>query len=1065
MPSFKTKRKYPLNNQVDKTLKAVPSFKLSLLTLAVMSCTASAIAQTNENVNVQEEPAKKAQTANEQQTSNKDDSIEEEEVELILVTGQRQSLQDAIDLKRAADTIGDSIVLDEAGKVPSTSLLEILERTPGVTMNRIRAGSEGSPDGYAFEGSGVQVRGLNKTKTLINGREVFSANGGSGLSWADVGPELLKAVTVYKASRADLIEGGVSGTVDLQTRMPFDFKGFKANASVTADYGDFSEEVTPAVSGMVSNRIDTDLGEFGILVNLAYSKIASHDSNIILPPYQATNYNGERVYAPAGIRYTQDQFERVRNGYYVALQWKPSDELELYHTSFISERDSDRHSQILALEPGTSVGIFDGATFDSNGIFQSGTISSTNLSSGLNVSPNSSFSPSNSKTADHSFGFNYIADYWDVSGSYQYVKANSSSGKYSLGSTVLPTVVETHIDLTGNIPSATFGEPLSTDPSDAGLSRVNWLDRSNDGDAHAFQLDGSLFIDHDFFRKLAVGGRVADRSETDNFVGTWWSATGRGWNGVPRPFVDTAPDGDFYLEEFSDFFKGDSASPGAVWVGTPQLNSSSEFERMYNTYTACGPELYYQCSDPAQTNYVYGETPNPNFDQMPSFYETKHKTQSFYAMLGFENFGDSLLTNFSGNIGLRWVNYDIESKGNFVFRGGARYYASLADAQASIDAMGGLENVATWQDENEGSQPPLTRESVGYEIDRVGEFSKSYWLPSLNIKWELAEDLIARYAWTKTLTPPRYPDIRAQGTASVQTIDNPINEDLEALYPEQDVSVPSIFSGYTNTTGNPFLEPEVSYNHDISLEWYPKKGSSLHISLFHKTIDNYITFNNFSGPASEFFSEQDYPQSSLIGEEESIFINGPVSSRTNFNAEEDTIIQGMEIGGRTYFDGLPGWLSGFGIDSNVTYIDNDAPNAFALDINGDSLNVPVIGLSEWSYSATLLYDKNNISARLAYNWRDRYLTTTNDSGTTRVYTDPTSGEDIQIGLPVYASAIGRLDASISYRFSDALSVKLNVQNLTDEEQRTEMEILDGKFVDRAVFIADRRISLHVGFDF
>ena len=136
-----------------------------------------------------------------------------------------------------------------------------------------------------------------------------------------------------------------------------------------------------------------------------------------------------------------------------------------------------------------------------------------------------------------------------------------------------------------------------------------------------------------------------------------------------------------------------------------------------------------------------------------------------------------------------------------------------------------------------------------------------------------------------------------------------------------------------------------------------------------------------------------------------------------------------------------------------------------MDINGDSLNVPVIGLSEWSYSATLLYDKDNISARLAYNWRDRYLTTTNDSGTTRVYTDPTSGEDIQIGLPVYASAIGRFDASISYRFSDTFNVKLNVQNLTDEEQRTEMEILDGVFVDRAVFIADRRISLHVGFDF
>lgn len=1066
MPSLKTIKLNPLQKQLSSAEKqSVPSFKISLIAFAVMSCTSPVMAQTQEeqSVELEDKVVKEATDAQQDTTSTEDTPMED--VELITVTGQRQSLQDAIDLKRAADTIGDSIVLDEAGKVPNTSLLEILERAPGVTMNRVRAGAEGSPDGYAFEGSGIQVRGLNKTKTLINGREVFSANGGSGLSWADVGPELLKAVTVYKASRADLIEGGVSGTVNLQTRMPFDFEGFKSNASVTADYGDFSEKVTPAVSGMVSNRYDTSVGEVGVLLNLAYSKIQSHDSNVIVPPYHATEYNGQRVYAPAGIRYSADQFERVRKGYYVALQWKPTDTLELYHTSFISERDSNRHSQILSMEPGTSVGVFDGAEFDEDGIFVSGAISSTNLTSGLNVSPNSSYTPSFSSTADHSFGFKHVADYWDITGSYQYVKAESNSGKYSLGSTVLPAIVQTNLDMSGKVPSASFATPLSTDPADSGVSRINWLDQSNDGEAHAFQLDGSMFLEHDFFRKVAVGGRIADREETDSFVGTWWSATGRGWNGVPRAFADTAPEGDFYLEEFSDFFKGDESAPGAVWIGSDQVNSSAQFERVYNTYTACGPDLHYQCDDPTQSTYIYGEQPNPNFDQMPSFYETNHKTQSLYAMVGFENNGESIFSNFSGNLGVRWVNYDIESVGNFVFNGGSRYYASLADAEASIEAMGGLDNVAAWQDDNTGSQPPLTRESVGYEIDRSGEFSKSYWLPSFNIKFELSEELVARYAWTKTLTPPRYPDIRAQGTASVQTTDNPLNEDLTLQYPDQDVSIPDIFSGYTNTTGNPFLAPEVSYNHDVSLEWYPRKGTSVHVSLFYKTIENYITFNNFSGEASAFFSEEDYPQSALVDGDDSVFLDGNVSSRTNFNAEDDTIISGFELGGRTYFDNLPGWLSGFGVDANLTYIDNDAPNAFALDINGDALNVPVIGLSEWSYSTTLLYDKGDISARLAYNWRDRYLTTTNDSGTTRVYTDPFSGDDIQIGLPIYASAIGRLDASVSYRFTDRINVKLNVQNLTDEEQRTEMEILDGRFVDRAVFIADRRISLHIGFDF
>lgn len=997
-----------------------------------------------------------------QEEATEDDVVEE----VVVVTGQRSALESAVELKRASDTIGDSIVLDEAGKVPSTSLLEILERSPGVTMNRIRAGSEGSPDGFAFEGSGVQVRGLNKTKTLINGREVYSANGGSGLSWADVGPELLKSVTVYKASRADLIEGGVSGTVNLETKMPFDFTGFKANAALTADYGDFSEELTPAASGMISNRFDTGMGEVGVLLDVAYSKIVSHDSNIIIPPYYATNYNGERVYAPGGVRFTQDQFERVRTGYYGAIQWKPTDNLELFHTTFISERDSDRDSQILSLAE-VPVGVMPGAVFD-DGVFVSGAISSTNLTAGLNVSPNSSFTPSTSRTADYSTGFKYEDEGWDLSGSYQLVKAESGFGKYSLGSTVLPAIVQTNMDLSGDRPRVSFETPLSINPADTGLSRINWLDQSNDGEAHAIQLDASFDMDGNFFKKFAVGGRVADREESDSFVGTWWSATGRGWNGVPRPFVNTAPDGDFYLEEFSDFFKGDVPSLGGVWVGTRQVNSSEQFDRVYDTYLACGPDLHYQCGNPDATTYLYSNADtlrNRNFDQLPSFFETQHKTQSLYAMVGFENDSDSPFANFSGNFGVRWVNYDIESVGNFTFNGGTRYYASLADAEASVDAMGGIENVQAWQDANPDEQPPLTRDSVRYESMRQGSFSKDYFLPSFNIKFEPAEDWVIRYALTETLTPPRYPDIRAQGVASAQTTENPINDDLEAQYPGEGVSIPAIFSGYANTTGNPFLEPEISLNHDISLEWYPRKGSTVHLSLFHKTIDNYITFNNFSAPASEFFSEEDRPQSAFVDGSGSSFLDGPVSSRTNFNADEDTIISGFELGGRTYFDELPGWWSGFGVDANATFIDNDAPDAFALDINGDDLSVPVIGLSEWAYSATLLYDYNKISARVAYNWRDRYLTTTNDSGTTNVYADPFGAGQIQFGLPVYAAASGRIDASVSYQLTDAVNLKLNVQNLTDEDQRTEMEILEGRYVDRAVFVTDRRISLHLGFDF
>ena len=1035
--------------------KPFSGFKPSLLAVAVFSAS-SAWAQNAEN-------------SSDAATEDADASVYEE----VLVTGQRRSIETATDIKRESTTIGDSIVLDEAGKVPSTSLLEILERSPGITMNRVRVGSEGSPDGFEFEGSGIQVRGLAKTKTLVNGREIYSASGGSGLSFRDIGPELLSAVTTFKAARADLIEGGIAGTINLQTHMPFDFDGLEINGAASLNYGDFAEDLTPAASGMISNRWEVGGGEIGLLLDYAYSKIRSDDSNIIVLPYVATNYEGERRYAPRGIRYSADQFQRVRRGFYGALQWRPSENLEFFHTTFMSERETERDTQLFELNT-TAPGVFPGAEFDSDNVFVRGGLSSANLDSGIAVSPNASFTPGSGKTTDYSTGFSYEGDGWDISGSYQIVEAESRSGKYSLGSTVIgDNVLRTEMDLSGSRARAVFVDPLSTDPADTSLSRINWLNDRDEGESKAIQLDGSIDISEEgFFRKASFGARSVNREESDNFVGTWWSATGRNWNQVPRPVVATAPEGDFELEEFSDFFKGDEPAAASAWVPTRDAMQQRNFERIVNTYAACGPDLHYSCNDendPDKTVYLYGNPPDPNFDQFPSIYTTKHDTQSLYAMLGFANDGEGFL-NFSGNLGVRWVNYEIESIGNFAFNQGGVFYASEADARASIEAMGGIENVYAWQQANPGARAPLAVQSAGYERNRQGAFSDDYILPSLNIKFEPIDDWVFRYAFSKSFSPPRYPDIRAQGVAEVQSVDNPINQALQAYYAgtesEEDdgTEIPDIISQYTFQTGNPFLKPEVSTNHDISIEWYPKRGSSAHLSLFHKSVEVFIIFNNFSAQASEFFAPEDFPEA-FDSDGNVQLVDASVAGQTNINSTEDTTIKGFELGGQTYFDQLPGWLSGFGFSANYTYIDSSSPDSFALDMNGNRLDVDAIGMSKEAYSATLLYDYDKWSARLAWNWRGRYLTTVNDSGTTESYTDPFSGESVSYALPVYASALGRLDASVSYNFNDSLNFKVNVQNLTDVDQKTEMEILQDKFVDRAVFITDRRISFHVGYNF
>jgi len=184
---------------------------------------------------------KRAKTAPVSAASNQDSTYDPE---AIVITARRQALQTATELKRHSDTIIDSVVADEAGRLPDNSITEVLARVPGVTMSRFN----GSGDAFQVEGTGIQVRGLSNASSMLNGREIFSANGGSGLSWGEVTPELMAAVDVYKATRVDMIEGGTGGAIDLRTKMPFDYKKTTIENSVSGSWGDLVKKVSPSAS-------------------------------------------------------------------------------------------------------------------------------------------------------------------------------------------------------------------------------------------------------------------------------------------------------------------------------------------------------------------------------------------------------------------------------------------------------------------------------------------------------------------------------------------------------------------------------------------------------------------------------------------------------------------------------------------------------------------------------------------------------------------------------------------------------------------------------------------------
>ncbi|TVZ42058.1 TonB-dependent receptor [Alteromonadaceae bacterium 2753L.S.0a.02] len=269
--------------------------------------------------------------------------VEEE----VVVQGTRQSLQNAQDIKRDASTFVDAISASDIGSLPDRSVLEAMQRLPGVSIERFAAKND--PDHFSAEGSGAVVRGMTATRTEFNGRDSFTANSGRGLSFQDVPQELMGSVQLYKNQSADMIEGGIGGTVSLHTRMPFDQDGQKISFSADSTYYDLREDWSPTISGLYSNRWDYDGGEFGLLVAFARSEVNSRSDGIQAEVFQKrdaslydSNYAvGEATFlVPNGSNVSMKEDDRTRTGTNVALQWADdTDTLQATAVYFKSQSD------------------------------------------------------------------------------------------------------------------------------------------------------------------------------------------------------------------------------------------------------------------------------------------------------------------------------------------------------------------------------------------------------------------------------------------------------------------------------------------------------------------------------------------------------------------------------------------------------------------------------------------------------------------------------------------------------------------------------------------------------
>ncbi|PTS87996.1 TonB-dependent receptor [Sphingomonas sp. HMWF008] len=188
----------------------------------------------------------------------------------IVVTGFRQSLQAALNVKKNSVAAVDSIVAEDIAKFPDQNLAESLQRIPGISIQR---------DGG--EGRAITVRGLGAqfTRVRVNGMETVatstdgaSANRDRAFDFNVFASELFSSLVVHKTAEASLDEGSLGAVVDLNTGNPLAAKaGFSGALSVQGSYNDLAKTLGPRVAGLLSWRNDS--GTFGASVSAAYSKL------------------------------------------------------------------------------------------------------------------------------------------------------------------------------------------------------------------------------------------------------------------------------------------------------------------------------------------------------------------------------------------------------------------------------------------------------------------------------------------------------------------------------------------------------------------------------------------------------------------------------------------------------------------------------------------------------------------------------------------------------------------------------------------------------------------------
>ncbi len=980
-----------------------------------------------------------------------DDSAQVDE---IVVTGIRGSQMRSVDIKRRETAIVDAISSEDIGKLPDTTIADSLQRIPGVQIQR-----------DAGEGATINIRGLKQVITLLNGEQYLSAGnmGAAQPNLLDVPAQLMNSVVVYKSTDPRNALSGISGTVDLRTRRPFQMEqGLHFAGGLEGQRGERTKDNDYLVNGLLSWRNE----RVGLLVAAAKSEVnLGNNSSGVVGLSGNNDWGGSAAnnfISPHGFESFHREQERKRLGVNVAFEADLGEGFTLIAEGFYAKLDEYNRAAGINIS-----NRWDGGAF---GVWTTPTaFENTGVSSPAPPAGN---------------GRPWLAvDEYDINAWW----VNS----FSVNRTTKSETKNYNLELKYDNGGAFTSEVRAVRASGNRLS----MNGQAQGDLSNWQYAPDRF---NLFRNAADRTRgpfypaaicaqypAAQRSNAvvGSAGGCYLNPNPQGyganpqlhyniggnkaiWSGFDRPLAGGLGAG----KTLKDYM----ANKDSYAIGAFSSEGNNEIDSDMNVFSAAG---HYKFDDKFLGFVTKIDAGVRQSDRTVNV-EAFHLFSPFYGGTPGAVQANGTPVPAAGCFA-QWKAIDVVmdqnqcQAGEFVpnpaggapvFQGYTVNRPTKIDAYNNViwmDDLGSItqgipgfwvvdphdfDDVKSFQEKVFGAAVRYQIPGVTYDVTlkeqsaygaanfEIGKLSGDFGLrviqTDLLVKQNLTGDT-QNYGDTNldvgdTVTSRKYTDWLPSLNATYD-----VNEHLKLRFAYAKTMQPLDLQNYggglsiatadcgtkpgrcvtgASSSGNPQLDPWRSTNFDGAVEYYFGSASMVNLSVFKLKIDSFVT----GGTTRGTFKDQD-------GTPREVNVSQPIQG-------DGGSVKGLEAGTKLAFSDLltdGGFFSNFGVDANATY----SPSSESR-VGYDGKKLPFTDNSKYQYNLVGWYQDDKLQARVAYNYRtDRLNSVTGSVGG---------------NLAVFQEATGFVDVNVSYNVRDNVTVYFNGSNVSGEIENYYVKFADGK---------------------